>query len=306
VVLSAIVGAAGLPATLAALDRGIDVALANKEALVAAGSLVVATAERSGAAILPVDSEHAALWMCLSAAPEGFRFPPFTAGEHVARITLTASGGALRAWPAARLASATPDDALNHPNWSMGAKVTLDTATLMNKAFELVEAHWLFGIPAERLCAVVHPQSIVHAIADLADGSSIAQLGLPDMRTPIQYALTAPSRPAGLNAHVSFAELSELTFEAPDLERFPSLGFGHRIVREGGTAGAVVNGANEAAVHAFIDRRVPLPAIHALVEEALTEVGVSPINSLDDVLSADRAARDFVERAASAYPSPVD
>jgi len=303
VVLSAIVGVAGLPATMAALERGIDVALANKEALVAAGSVVTAAARRSGAALLPVDSEHAALWMCLNSAPEGFRFPPFNAGEHVSRITLTASGGALRDWSKEELAKATPDDALAHPNWAMGAKVTLDTATLMNKAFELVEAHWFFDLPAEKLCAVVHPQSIVHAIADFADGSSVAQLGLPDMRTPIQYALTAPSRPRGLVEHVSFADCRELTFEQPDRDRFPALSLGHRIAREGGTSGAIVNAANEAAGRAFFDRLIPFPAVYELTAEALDAIGTSPLRDLDDAMEADAEARRFVKRSMEAYAS---
>ena len=303
IVLAAIVGAAGLPATMAALDRGVDVALANKETLVAAGSLMVEAAWRSGAAILPVDSEHAALWMCLNATPHGFRFPPYDVSDDVSRVTLTASGGALRGWSAERLARATPDDALDHPNWSMGAKVTVDTATLMNKAFELVEAHWLFGVPAEKLRAVVHPQSIVHAIADLPDGSAIAQLGLPDMRTPIQYALTAPSRPQGLNGRLSLTDLGTLTFESPDMDRFPALSFGREIITRGGTAGAIVNGANEAAVRAFLERRAPLTAIPRLVADAIASIGVSRIRSLDDVYAADGAARDFVDRSLVGYAS---
>jgi 1-deoxy-D-xylulose-5-phosphate reductoisomerase len=303
-VMAAIVGAAGLPATFAALRRGIDVALANKEVLVAAGELAVREAAASGAAMLPVDSEHAALWMCLASSPAGFRVPPYDASAEVERIVLTASGGALIDRSAEELRNVTAQDALKHPNWDMGAKVTIDTATLMNKSFELVEAHWLFGMPAEKLSAVVHRQSIVHAIAEFADGSSVAQLGLPDMRTPIQFALTAPERPAGLAGRVSLASLGSLTFEEPDSARFPAIGLGGEIVRRGGSAGAVVNAANEEAVRAFCAGRMPFPLIYQLTAGALDRVGVSPVNGLDDVLAADAEARRFVASELSAYAAP--
>lgn len=300
-VMAAIVGAAGLSSTLTALRCGVDVALANKEVLVAAGGLAVSMAQETGAAIAPVDSEHAALWMCLAAAPSGFRVPPYDASGEVERIVLTASGGALIDRPADELEDVTPEDALSHPNWDMGAKVTIDTATLMNKSFELVEAHWLFGLPAEKLDAVVHRQSIVHAVAEFADGSSIAQLGVPDMLTPIQFALTAPERPRGLVRGVSLAACRTLTFEEPDLERFPAMGLGREIVSRGGTAGAAVNAANEEAVRAFLAGRATFPMIYRLTAGALEGVGVSPIRDLDDVLAADAEARRFVALSLAAY-----
>jgi 1-deoxy-D-xylulose-5-phosphate reductoisomerase len=297
-VLSAIVGVAGLPATLAAVELGRDTAIANKETLVAAGGLVTAACAETGARLLPVDSEHAALWMCLAAGPDGFRLPPFAAPPAaLRRAVLTASGGALRDRTEAQLANATPEDALAHPNWSMGAKVTIDTATLINKSFELVEAHWLFNIPAARLTALVHPQSLVHAIADFDDGSSIAQLGAPDMRTAILAALAAPARPPGCAEPLSLADAATLTFYEPDADRFPGITLGRRIIEEGGTAGAVANAANEAAVHAFVNRQIAFPRIAGLATDAIDAVGVSPLRDLRDATDADAEARRFVARA---------
>lgn len=296
VVVCAIVGVAGLAATLAAVELGRDAALANKEALVAAGGLVVGACARSGAKLLPVDSEHAALWMCLASGADGFVFPPHGCPGDLDRAVLTASGGALRGWDAARLERATAADALAHPNWSMGAKVTIDTATLINKSFELVEAHWLFGIPGERLGIVVHPQSLVHAVAEWRDGSSVAHLGAPDMRTPILGALTAPGRPAGCVRALSLVEAGSLTFEEADADRFPGVGLGHAIVERGGTAGAIVNGANEAAVSLFAEGAIAFPEIARLSWAAIDAVGVSGIRGLDDVMEADGAARAFVAR----------
>jgi len=294
-VIGAMVGSAGLPATLAALELGIDVALANKETLVAAGEIVVATAQRTGAALLPVDSEHSAVWQCLSSDATGFRKPPFVCGPEVSKITLTASGGALRDWAKDRIRSATPDDALAHPNWDMGAKVTIDCASLTNKALELVEAAWLFGVGTDRLGALIHPQSIVHSFVEFADRSVIAQLGAPDMKTPIQYALTAPQRPPGVVPKLDLTTLSRLDFREPDLERFPALRAGLEVIDRGGTAGAVFNGANEAAVEAFLAGRVDFGVMTDLAREALAAVGTGPIRSLDDVLEADAEARRFVE-----------
>jgi 1-deoxy-D-xylulose-5-phosphate reductoisomerase len=294
IVLAAMVGFAGLPATLAAVELGRDVALANKETLVAAGELVTSVARRTGSKLLPVDSEHSAVWQCLASGRIGAVCPPCAIGGDVARVILTASGGALRDKTAAQIAHATPEDALNHPTWKMGAKVTIDSASLTNKALELIEAHWLFGLEADRLGVLVHPQSIVHSIVDFADGSSIAQLGLPDMRTPIQIALTYPERVAGRVPGVAWETLSKLDFRPPDLERFPAVGHGFDVIRAGGTLGAVLNAANERAVEVFLDRKIPFGRIPELQAEAMRSVGVSPIRDLRDALDADAEARRCV------------
>jgi 1-deoxy-D-xylulose-5-phosphate reductoisomerase len=299
-VIGAMVGSAGLPATLAALELGIDVALANKETLVAAGQIVVATARRTGAALLPVDSEHSGVWQCLNSDATGFRKPPFAAGPEVTRITLTASGGALRDWPIDRIRRATPEEALAHPNWDMGAKVTIDSASLTNKALELIEAAWLFGVGSDRLGALIHPQSIVHSFVEFSDRSVIAQLGMPDMKTPIQYALTAPDRPIGVAPRLELRQLARLDFAEPDTERFPALQAGFEVIERGGTAGAVFNGANEAAVKAFLAGRVDFGTMTGLARAAMDEIGTSPIRSLDDVLEADTEARRFVHRRLNA------
>jgi len=303
-VVGAMVGSAGLPATLAALELGIDVALANKETLVAAGELVVETARRTGAALLPVDSEHSGVWQCLNSGATGFRKPPFGCGSEVSRITLTASGGALRDWPADRIRSATPEEALAHPNWDMGAKVTIDSASLTNKALELIEAAWLFGVGTDRLGALVHPQSIVHSFVEFADRSVVAQLGMPDMKTPIQYALTGPERPIGVAPRLNLRELTRLDFAEPDDQRFPALASGFEVIERGGTAGAVFNGANEASVEAFLAGSVDFGTMTDLAREALASVGTNPIRSLDDVLEADAEARRFVESRLSPARKP--
>jgi 1-deoxy-D-xylulose-5-phosphate reductoisomerase len=294
-VLSSMVGACGLPATLAAIERGTDIALANKETLVAAGRVIVDACARTGSRLLPVDSEHSGLWQCLASRSSGHAAPPFEVDGEVSRVILTASGGALRDLPKERIHDATPELALAHPTWSMGAKVTIDSASLTNKALELIEAHWLFGVDADRLGALVHPASIVHALVEFADGSTLAQLGAPDMRTPIQVAVAHPHRVEGRAASLDWGSLRSLAFEAPDLERFPALELGFRVIREGGTAGAIFNAANERAVEAFLDHRIPFGEIHRLTEAALSQVGVSPIGSLADALSADAAARRCVD-----------
>lgn len=302
-VLGAIVGSAGLPATLAAIEQGIDVALANKETLVAAGEIVVAACRKSGSRLLPVDSEHSAIWQCLvghvSQSPHhpiipSSLAPPIALDKQITRLILTASGGALRNRAIDRVYHATPEDALAHPTWSMGAKVTIDSASLTNKALELIEAHWLYGLPSSRLEALIHPQSIVHSIVEFEDGSSLAQLGSPDMRTPIQYALTHPAHLGCPSPRVHWPSTTRLEFSEPDHERFPALRLGHRVIDEGGTAGAVFNAANEAAVEAFLARRIPFGRIAELSGAALDEVGVSSIRSLSDVLEADREARRLV------------
>lgn len=299
VVVAAMVGVAGLPATLAAVELGRDVALANKETLVAAGALVVPAAARSGARLLPVDSEHAGAWQCLGACLGGP--PPAACPAAVTRVVLTASGGPFRTTPADRLAGVTPEQALRHPTWTMGRKVTIDSATLMNKALELIEAHWLFGLAPERLGAVIHPQSIVHAVVEFADGTSLAQMAAPDMRSPIQAALTWPARRGGLTPRVDLASVGRLEFEAVDAEKFPAPALARRAMEAGGTAGAVLNAANEEAVRAFLEGAgVAFPRIAALAAEAMDAVPAGEMRTLEDCLKADAAAREFVRERVGA------
>jgi 1-deoxy-D-xylulose-5-phosphate reductoisomerase len=262
-VVSAIVGAAGLAPTYAAVSAGRAVALANKETLVCAGEAVMAAARHAGAHLLPMDSEHNAIFQAL-----GGRDP-----ASIVRMTITASGGPFRQWSAERIAGATRAEALAHPNWAMGPKVTIDSATLMNKGLELIEAHHLFGVPAERLAVVVHPQSIVHGLVAFADGSLIAGLASPDMRTPIAHCLAYPERiPSGVAAP-DLAALSALTFEAADLARFPALGLAIAALAEGGGAPTALNAANEVAVAAFLEARIDFGAIARLVERTLEAMG---------------------------------
>jgi 1-deoxy-D-xylulose-5-phosphate reductoisomerase len=298
VVLAAMVGAAGLPATLAAVEAGRDVALANKETLVAAGGLVVPGAKRTGAHLLPVDSEHGGVWQCLC-GHSGPVCPPMVAD--VKRLVLTASGGPFREWTRERIEAATPEEALRHPTWSMGPKVTIDSASLMNKALEIIEAHWLFGVPVDRIEALIHPQSIVHAFVEFVDGTLLAQLAAPDMRAPIQHALTWPGRAPGLANPLDVLTLRDLRFEAPDLSRFPALAFAGEAIRRGGTAGAVLNAANEAAVQAFLAGRLPFGGISRLVAHAMEKVPVRPLTSLADCLDADAEARRRVEEACATH-----
>ncbi|MBX3405010.1 MAG: 1-deoxy-D-xylulose-5-phosphate reductoisomerase [Phycisphaeraceae bacterium] len=297
-VLAAMVGSAGLPATLAAVELGRIVALANKETLVAAGELVAAACARSGARLLPVDSEHSALWQCLESCREQpCTLPPLAAlPRGVSRLILTASGGPFRTWDARSTHEATPEQALRHPTWQMGPKVTIDSASLTNKALEVLEAHWLFGATAEQIGVVVHPQSIVHSLVEFADGSVLAQLGANDMRTPIQYALAHPARPAGVSRKLDLASVGTLEFVPLDRDKFPAIDLAYEVIARGGTAGAVFNAANEAAVEAFLARRIPFGRISALARDALREVGVSPLRALADVLAAEGEARRYVER----------
>ncbi|MEO0966117.1 MAG: 1-deoxy-D-xylulose-5-phosphate reductoisomerase [Planctomycetota bacterium] len=295
--VAAMVGSAGLSATLTAIQRGWRIGLANKETLVAAGEIVMPAVQRHDAELLPIDSEHSAIHQCLAACDR-------TAHE-VRRLVLTASGGPFRTWDADRIGSATVEQALDHPTWNMGPKITVDSATMTNKALELIEAHWLFDMPADKLEVIVHPQSIAHSFVEYVDGSVLAQLGPPDMKTPIQYALTHPSRAAGCSEAMDWATLSGLTFEPPDPKRFPAIRLAFEVIEAGGTAGAVFNAANEAAVAAFLDRRIPLGEIAQLSEGALEALGHGPILSIDDVLNADRAARVWVDDRLSAPPSPA-
>jgi 1-deoxy-D-xylulose-5-phosphate reductoisomerase len=285
-VLAAVVGAAGLPATLAAVERGIDVGLANKESLVVAGALLMPLVQRSGAALIPVDSEHSAIFQALQAGRR----------EDVRRIHLTASGGPFRQWPQERLAEVTLGDALNHPTWSMGPKVTIDSATMMNKALEIVEAHWLFGLSAEQINVLIHPESIVHSMVEFRDGSLIAQLGTPDMRTPIQYAMTYPRRVPGIAEPLDWTTARVLHFEPPDLGRFGALRLGYEAARRGGVSGAVLNAANEAAVERFRAGAIPFARIVEVTEQVFERHVPIPQPTLEELLARDAWARQEVER----------
>ncbi len=274
-------GAAGLAPTLAALSGGKDVALATKEVLVAGGALVSTTATRAGRRILPVDSEHSAIFQCLAGQASG----------SVARLWLTASGGPFLRLDAAAMDRVTPADALRHPTWRMGPKVTVDSATLMNKGLEIIEAHWLFGVPEERIEVVIHPQSVVHSLVEFVDGSLLAQLGVPDMRMPLQYAFTYPRRLEGAGARLDLHTLASLTFEAPDAVRFPCLGYARTALRMGGTAPAALNAANEVSVRLFLEGRIGFSDIARNVERVLERHAATAATSLDVILAADGEAR---------------
>jgi len=280
VVLNAVVGFAGIHATLWALEHGVDLALANKESLVAAGTLALDAQRRGGGRILPVDSEHSALFQCL----EG------RAPEQVDTLVLTGSGGPFRGRTRDELAAVTVDEALAHPTWRMGPKITVDSATLANKGLELIEAHFLFGVPYERIEVVLQPTSIVHSLVRFRDGAALAHLGYPDMRVPISYALTYPERAATPLAPLDLSSLT-LEFHAPDLETFPLLRLAREAGERGGTYPCVFNAANEAAVAAFLDGRLPFLGIAEAVAEALARAGGEPARDLDDLVEVDRAAR---------------
>ncbi|MCC6134153.1 MAG: 1-deoxy-D-xylulose-5-phosphate reductoisomerase [Candidatus Contendobacter sp.] len=286
-VMAAIVGAAGLLPTLAAARAGKRVLLANKEALVMAGPLFMAAVREHGAELLPIDSEHNAIFQCL---PPGFANAGLEAAG-VRRILLTGSGGPFRTTPLEQLAEVTPDQACAHPNWKMGRKISVDSATLMNKGLEIIEAHWLFAAPPEQIEVVVHPQSVIHSMVEYMDGSVLAQLGHPDMRTPIAHALAWPQRLASGATFLDFTQLSKLEFQAPDFGRFPGLQLAFAALETGGTAPAILNAANEIAVQAFLERRVRFTAIPAVVEWALERVAVSVVETLTTILAADAAAR---------------
>ena len=291
-VIGAVVGVAGLPSVLAALELGIDVALANKETLVAGGGLVIPLARSTGARILPVDSEHAGVWQCLMQAMGPSYAPPAPIADDVSRVVLTASGGAFRDRQPCDVADATPDQALAHPTWDMGAKVTIDTATLVNKALELIEAHWLFGIDADRLDAVIHPTSTVHAFVEMGDGSVVAQLGAPDMRTPILRALAFPSRSPEPIAPMDLSRVGSLEFRPIEGAWRRAIDTGMWAIRAGGDAGAVFNASNEEAVRAFLDRRIPFGRILDTVDAVCRDHSAGEVSSIRDVLEADRAARE--------------
>jgi len=280
-VLNAIVGSAGLGPTIVALTEGIDVALANKESLVVGGELVMALSEATGAQLIPVDSEHSALHQLIESERPGT----------VERLTLTASGGPFRGRSRAELADVGVEEALRHPTWAMGGKITIDSATLMNKGLEVIEAHWLFGTPYDRIDVVVHPQSIVHALVALCDGATLAHLGHPDMRVPIAYALHHPERVDVPVRALDLAEVGSLSFEPPDLDAFPCLRLAREAAVAGGTATCVLNAANEVAVHAFLSGRLDFMGIPAVIEAALERLPAARVHSFDTLYDADAEAR---------------
>jgi 1-deoxy-D-xylulose-5-phosphate reductoisomerase len=285
-VVAAIVGSAGLTGTWAALDAGKTVAVANKETLVMAGPLVTELAQQHGATILPVDSEHSAIFQALQSGQ----------ATEVSRIVLTASGGPFRGRSLNELAHVTVADALQHPTWKMGTKITVDSATLMNKALEIIEARWLFGFQPEQIEVIIHPESIIHSFVEFKDGSILAQMSPPDMRLPIQYALTYPERWSGPSRRLNWRELESLHFEQPDPETFPALELGHEVARQGGTCGAVLNAANEAAVSRFLAGEIAFLDIPKVCREVLNHHHFSPRPTLTELGAADRWARQEVAR----------
>jgi 1-deoxy-D-xylulose-5-phosphate reductoisomerase len=284
ILISSLVGFAGLRPTIEAIKRGKRIALANKETLVVAGEIVTALARKHGATIIPVDSEHSAILQCL-------------AGEdpaHVSRLILTASGGPFLHTGRNEFSRITVEDALKHPNWKMGSKITIDSATMMNKGLEVIEAHWLFGLPAEKIEVLIHPQSIIHSMVEFVDGSIKAQLGVPDMKIPIQYALTHPARSASVYERVNFAGLKQITFLKPDMEKFESLALAYRALSLGGTVPAIMNAANEIAVAAFLKRRITFDRIPALIRDAMGHVPSMQAPELEDIIAADTMTRQYI------------
>jgi 1-deoxy-D-xylulose-5-phosphate reductoisomerase len=290
-VVSAAVGVVGLPATYKAIEHGKHIALANKEVLVAAGEVVMAAVNRHRVALLPVDSEHNAIHQCLRAGQ----------GREVKRLVLTASGGPFRKTPLSKLAKVTPKQALAHPNWKMGQRITIDSATLMNKGFEVIEARWLFGAELEKIHVVIHPQSTIHSMVEFVDGSILAQLGPTDMRMPIQYALTYPERVPSNGCALDWTALRKLEFEEVPARKFPCLSLAKEALRQGGAWPCALNAADEIAVAAFLERRLPFPGIAAVIEWVLERTPRSAMRTIDDVLAADaearRMAREEVARA---------
>jgi 1-deoxy-D-xylulose-5-phosphate reductoisomerase len=284
-IMSAIVGAAGLPPTIAAAKRGTTIAFANKETLVCAGPLMMNMVAEYGATLLPVDSEHNAIWQVFD----------FERRDAISRLILTASGGPFRTLTRDAMRDMTPEQAVKHPVWSMGAKISIDSATLMNKALEVIEAHFLFQMPPEKIDVIVHPQSVVHSMVEYEDGSLLAQMGTPDMRIPIGYCLAWPERMATPAAKLDLAKLGQLTFEAPDAVKFPALRFAREAMHRGGTASAVLNAANEIAVQAFLDKRIGFLDIERINEATMNAVAAVPLTSLDVLSNADTEARRFAE-----------
>lgn len=285
-VVTATVGYSGLAPTLRAISAGKDIALANKETLVVAGELVTEALAKSKSRMLPVDSEHSAIYQCLSGeAPESVR-----------RLLITASGGPFRCFGKEQLEKVTVKDALHHPNWAMGAKITIDSATMVNKAFEIIEARWLFGVPGEKIKAVVHPQSIVHSMVEFVDGSVKAQLGVPDMRLPIRYALGETRRLATADSPLTLERMSTLTFEDPDVSRFPGLGLGHYALERRGNTACVINAANEVAVAAFLREQIKFTDIYPLIMNTLNAIPYIANPTLEDYVECNAAARQYAEQ----------
>lgn len=283
IVLTAMVGFSGLASTVAAIKAGKAIALANKETLVAAGSLVTALAREHGVPLLPVDSEHSAIFQCLQGC----------GNNRISRIHLTASGGPFREWSREKIAAAGPREALRHPNWQMGSKITIDSATMMNKGLEVIEAKWLFDVEPEDIRVVVHPESIIHSMVEFADGAVIAQLGHPDMREPIQYALAYPQRLNLDNRKLDFAALGSLSFSAPDTERFPALGLAYEALRRGGNLACTMNAANEIAVAAYLREEISFYGISDIVAETMDGVEFVASPSLDDIFATNEAAKEY-------------
>ena len=283
IVLTAMVGFSGLASTVAAIKAGKAIALANKETLVAAGSLVTALAREHGVPLLPVDSEHSAIFQCLQGC----------GNNRISRIHLTASGGPFREWSREKIAAAGPREALRHPNWQMGSKITIDSATMTNKGLEVIEAKWLFDVEPEDIRVVVHPESIIHSMVEFADGAVIAQLGHPDMREPIQYALAYPQRLNLDNRKLDFAALGSLSFSAPDTERFPALGLAYEALRRGGNLACTMNAANEIAVAAYLREEISFYGISDIVAETMAGVEFVASPSLDDIFATNEAAKEY-------------
>ena len=299
IVVSAAVGVVGLPATYEAVKLGKTVALSNKEVLVAAGELVMAAAKEAGREVLPVDSEHNALHQCLRGGTRG----------EVRRLVLTASGGPFRKTPLAQLASVTPEQALAHPNWRMGNRITVDSATMMNKGFEVIEARWLFGLPGEQIEVVIHPQSTIHSMAEFVDGSVLAQLGPTDMRVPIQYALTYPERVASNQVALDWTKLKRLDFEKASTRRFPCLRLAREAMRKGGAYPCALNAADEIAVSAFLEQRLPFLGIPEVIERVLSRTPRGRLERMEDVLTVDaetrRIAQEEITKVAGDVAAPV-
>ncbi len=290
ITVSAIVGTAGLVPTMAAINAGKDIALANKEVLVTAGELVMAESRGRGVKILPVDSEHSAIFQCLQAGE----------GRDVRRLILTASGGPFRNCSQKELTRVTPAQALRHPNWTMGRKITIDSATLMNKGLEVIEAHWLFDMRPAKIGVLVHPQSIVHSMVEYHDGAVVAQLGMPDMKGPIAYALSYPERLEGVSPPLNLVSVGTLTFEEPDTEKFPCLAYAYGSLEAGGTMPAVLSAANEVAVKHFLDEKIGYPDIARVIKMTMDAHTPSPVKTVEEALKADLWARQEAERVIAA------
>lgn len=286
-VVTATVGYSGLAPTLRAIASGKKIALANKETLVVAGDIVTAACRRSKTQLLPVDSEHSAIYQCLVGENR----------DDVRRLIITASGGPFRTLPADKIATVTAADALHHPNWSMGAKITIDSASMINKAFEIIEARWLFDIPAAKITPVVHPQSIIHSMVEFVDGSVKAQLGVPDMRLPIRYALGEATRLESTDTPLTLERCASLTFEAPDPIRFPAIKLGHYALERGGNTACIINAANEVAVAAFLHDRIPFCGIYRMIEHALVKIDFIKTPNYDDYIATNAETRKLIESA---------